>query len=58
MLNDGKIKQPKDQTLEYYKIAKVGDRFSAVSFEKNIRYNIIMKLCLHKYCMLLGIYVS
>ena len=26
MLNDGKIKQPKEQTLEYYKIVKVGDK--------------------------------
>jgi hypothetical protein len=25
MLNDGKIKQPKEQTLEFYKIAKDGD---------------------------------
>ena len=26
MLNDGKIKQPKEQTLEYYKIIKDGDK--------------------------------
>ena len=30
MLNDGKIKQPKQQTLEYYKIVKVGDKYSVV----------------------------
>ena len=30
MLNDGKIKQPKEQTLEYYKIVKVGDKYSVV----------------------------
>ena len=29
-LNDGKIKQPKQQTLEYYKIVKVGDKYSVV----------------------------
>ena len=27
MLNDGKIKQPKEQTLEFYKIAKDGDTY-------------------------------
>ena len=30
MLNDGKIKQPKEQTLEYYKIVKAGDKYSVV----------------------------
>ena len=30
MLNDGKIKQPKEQTLEYYKIVKVGDKYSVI----------------------------
>ena len=30
MLNDGKIKQPKEQTLEYYKIVKVGDKYSVM----------------------------
>ena len=28
MLNDGKIKQPKPETLEYYKIIKIGDKYS------------------------------
>ena len=28
MLNDGKIKQPKNETLEYYKIIKTGDKYS------------------------------
>ena len=30
MLNDGKIKQPKEQTLEYYKIVRVGDKYSVI----------------------------
>ena len=30
MLNDGKIKQPKEQTLEYYKIVKIGDKYSVI----------------------------
>ena len=30
MLKDGKIKQPKEQTLEYYKIVKVGDKYSVI----------------------------
>lgn len=30
MLNEGKIKQPKTETLEYYKIVKVGDKYSAI----------------------------
>ena len=30
MLNDGKIKQPKEQTLEYYKIVKVGDKYNVI----------------------------
>ena len=28
MLNDAKIKQPKTETLEYYKIIKIGDKYS------------------------------
>ena len=30
MLNDGKIKQPKEQTLEYYKIVKIGNKYSVI----------------------------
>ena len=30
MLNDGKIKQPKPETLEYYKIIKIGDKYSVI----------------------------
>ena len=30
MLNDGKIKQPKEQTLEYYRIAKDGEKYALI----------------------------
>ena len=30
ILNDDKIKQPKEQSLEYYKIVKVGDKYSVI----------------------------
>ena len=31
MLNDHKIKQPKSQTLEYYRIVKDGDEYALIS---------------------------
>jgi Skp family chaperone for outer membrane proteins len=30
MLNDGKIKQPKEQTLEYYRIVKDGEKYALI----------------------------
>ena len=30
ILNDGKIKQPKEQTLEYYKIVKDGEKYALI----------------------------
>ena len=31
MLNEGKIQQPKEVTLEYYKIVKVGDKYVMIA---------------------------
>ena len=36
MLNEGKIKQPKEVTLEYYKIVKVGDKYVMIATDVNI----------------------
>ena len=30
ILNDGKIKQPKEQTLEYYRIMKDGEKYALI----------------------------
>ena len=38
MLNDGKIKQPKEQTLEFYRIAKDGDGSLDPSGQRRVKY--------------------
>ena len=35
MLNEGKIKQPKEITLEYYKIVKVGDKYVMIARDED-----------------------
>ena len=33
MLNEGKIKQPKKETLEYYKIMKIGNKYNIIDID-------------------------
>ena len=42
MLNEDKIKQPKPQTLEFYKIVKVGDKY--VFIDLCVSYNYFLYL--------------
>ena len=40
MLNEGKIKQPKEITFEYYKIVKVGDKYVMIATDDDYFYYI------------------
>ena len=33
MLNEGKIKQPKRETFEYYRIMKLGDKYNMINID-------------------------